>query len=177
VGDEARFDALTNIIKVGDRRLVFHCHHYNVFLQRSIDEALGADATAVQHDAAAEAARSMLSSIYATDGGADLATRLERARAMFGSLGFGLAALQLDERGGQVRLVSSHYAVGWQAKFGPAQAPVCHFAVGYWRGALAAAMNFSPERVGGTEARCAACVRDAGGASKQDGCVISIEVR
>lgn len=51
MSDEARFDAANNILTAGDHRLVFHCHQYNVFLQRSIDEALGADAASVQRAA------------------------------------------------------------------------------------------------------------------------------
>lgn len=171
MADEARFDAATNTLLAGDRRLVFHCHHYNVFLQRSIDEALGPDAAEVQRDAAAEASRGLLEGLYAKDGGQPVAARLERARAMFGSLGFGLAELSPHEAGVGVKLKTSHYAVGWQAKFGRAGAPVCHFAVGYWRGAVAAAMGLSPERVGGTERRCAAC------GVERDGCELSIEVR
>ena len=58
--DEARFDAERNITTLGGRRIVFHCHHYNVFLQRTIDEALGKDAALVQRLAAKESARAML---------------------------------------------------------------------------------------------------------------------
>ena len=113
----------------------------------------------------------MLGSLFASDGGRDLASRLERARAMFGSLGFGQAELSLDITGGTVRLATSQYATGWGAKFGASKTPVCHFAVGYWRGALAAAAGLNPERVGGTEARCAAC------SDGKPGCTITIEVR
>lgn len=155
--DEARFDADRNITTFGGRRLVFHCHHYNAFLQRTIDEALGEDAADVQRRAAMESTRLMVSDLFASDGGAPFQARLARAASVFGSLGFGLADVSaLGELGGLVALRTSHYAIGWQAKFGAASAPVCHFAVGFWAGVVAAASGHSLERVTGVEQGCAA---------------------
>ena len=42
MSDIARFDAQAGTIVAGGRRIVFHCHHYNTLLQRSVDDALGA---------------------------------------------------------------------------------------------------------------------------------------
>lgn len=155
--DEARFDIDRNITTIANSRIVFHCHHYNVFLQRTIDEALGPDAIQVQCNAAAESTRRMLSELFASDGGAPFRARLERAAALFGSLGFGKAEVSsLTDQGGTVILRTSHYAIGWRAKFGAPSQPVCHFATGYWAGALAAATNIAPERILARESRCAA---------------------
>ncbi len=169
MSDEARFDAERNITTFGGRRLVFHCHHYNAFLQRTIDEALGDDAAIVQRRAAMESTRLIVTDLFSSDGGAPFRARIERAASTFGSLGFGLADVSaLGELGGAVTLRTSHYAVGWQAKFGPAKHPVCHFAVGFWAGVVAAAAGLSVERVTGAERRCAAV---------SDGpCEITIEV-
>lgn len=167
--DEARFDAERNITTLGGRRIVFHCHHYNVFLQRTIDEALGKDAAVVQRRAAKESARSILGDLYAKDGGAAAGDRIKRAAEVFGSLGFGLADISgLSARGGAVKLVTSHYAIGWRAKFGAAEAPVCHFATGFWAGAVAAASGFAPERVLGAERACAVMAGET--------CELTIEV-
>ena len=169
MADEARFDASKNITTIGASRIVFHCHHYNVFLQRSIEEALGADGAAVQRAAAAEAAQRMLSGLF-TDA-ASLRDRLARVQKLFGSLGFGAAdASALSVDGGPVTLRTSHYAIGWRSKFGPNPRPVCHFATGFWAGALATVAGLPPERVRADEVRCAVTGQGTGG------CEIRVEV-
>lgn len=149
------FDAERNILRLGTQRIVFHCHHYNVVLQRSIEEMLGDRGPQIQIDAAAESARCMLEGIYdGTDVG--WAKRLSQAEHVFSSNGFGRADVSglTADRGGVVSLATSHYAVGWRAKLGNAKRPVCYFATGFWRGALAAAASLAPERVHAHEERC-----------------------
>ena len=34
---EVAFDRERGTLTLGGSRIVFHCHHYNVFLQRSVD--------------------------------------------------------------------------------------------------------------------------------------------
>jgi predicted hydrocarbon binding protein len=163
------FDGALSTRHVGASRLVFHCHHYNLFLQRTVEDALGEEASrSLQRAAAAESARGMLASVFAKE--STLAGRLARAKDVFGELGFGLAdESALSANGGRVVLVTSHYAVGWRAKFGEVARPACHFAAGYWAGALAAAAGLAPERVVGNETACAAMGAES--------CLIDIEVR
>lgn len=175
MSDEARFDSERNITTIANSRIVFHCHHYNVYLQRTVDEALGADAATVQRLAAAESSRRMLEELFKDSGSADVGARLERAARLFASLGFGKADIAgLTDEGGIVALPTSHYAIGWRAKFGRAASPVCHFAAGYWAAAVAAATSVAPERVTPVEARCAAM--NAADAVSGGGCAIHIEV-
>lgn len=163
------FDADRNLLVLGERRLVFHCHHYNVSLQRTIDDIFGDDAAGVQVAAAAESAREMLSAIFG--GSSDsLEARLAIAGSLFGQNGFGLADLSaLGSDGGLVTLGASHYALGWRSKWGPSERPVCHFATGYFAGALVAARGIAPERVVAREEHCAAVSEGA--------CRIRLEVR
>lgn len=171
MSDEARFDEARNMTSIAGHRIVFHCHHYNVFLQRTIDEALGEDAAVVQRLAAMEASRMLFEDLFRGEpgGGGGPRERLERAVKLFGSLGFGLADIDgLTPKGGSVALVTSHYAIGWRAKFGPATAPVCHFAAGFWTAAVAVAAGIAPERVIARERRCAAV--------SEEGCSILVEV-
>lgn len=150
------FDASRNLLLLGDRRLVFHCHHYNLFLQRSIEDGLGPEeAMRLQMSAAMESARHILSGQLAIDPAMNLADKLVLAQRIFATLGFGLAdASTLTARGGRVRLLTSHYAIGWLAKWGTAKRPVCHFPVGFWMGALCAAAQLPPERLQGRELSC-----------------------
>lgn len=167
---EVQFDAERNITLLGGNRIVFHCHHYNLFLQRTIDDALGADAVQVQRAAAAESARRVLEALLGPSGKEPVKARLERAAALFGKLGFGLADITaLDADGGQVRLVTSHYALGWREKWGPTADPVCHYAAGFWASALGVSAGLSSERLLVRETSCAAV-------TEQGSCEIQVEV-
>lgn len=156
--DRLDFDSERNLLTLGDRRVVFHCHHYNLFLQRTIEDGLGTQsAQSLQVAAGMEATRSMLSALYAKDPAASFLDKLVLARKLFGSLGFGQAETSsLTPNGGGVRLITSHYAIGWKAKWGAAEHPVCYFPVGFWMAALAAAAGLAPERLQGRERSCAA---------------------
>ncbi|MEM7152752.1 MAG: V4R domain-containing protein [Myxococcota bacterium] len=165
------FDPQRNIMTLGNQRLVFHCHHYNTVLQRSIEEMLGEGAVALQIDAAAESTRRLLEGVFeAAKQGQSFEERVARAAYVFSSNGFGRAdCSELGPNGGTITLPTSHYAIGWRAKFGPAKAPVCHFAAGFWRGAVVAAASLTPERVQCEEIQCHAV---------DDGpCVLKVEVR
>lgn len=152
------FDASRNLILLGERRLVFHCHHYNLFLQRSIEDGLGPEeAMRLQVAAASESARQILTKLYAAESAHGLteSEKLIIAQRVFGSLGFGRADVSaLTQQGGRIRLFTSHYAIGWNAKWGTSKRPVCHFPVGFWMGALCAAAQLPPERLQGRELTC-----------------------
>lgn len=102
--------------------LVFHCNHYNYWLQKVLllDESLGMDA--VIRDAAAEVAADLLAN-HPGDPAAKLADAADAFRLLgFGTIDFSL----LTAAGGEVRTPTSHYgqllkaAVAGQA-FGVAQ--------------------------------------------------------
>ncbi len=165
---ELSFDADRNLLTLGGERIVFHCHHYNVFLQRSLEDMFGPGGAQMQVDAAAESARRILEPLMAEADGFD--ARMKIASQVFSTNGFGKADLSgLGDQGGTVKLPASHYAVGWSAKFGASKTPVCHFATGFWRGAVVAATGCAPERVVATERHCHA----TGGGM----CEIEVEVR
>lgn len=165
---ELAFDPDRNVLTLGGERVVFHCHHYNVFLQRSLEEMFGEGAIEMQVDAAAESARRMLAPLCLNVSGFD--ARLELASGVFSSNGFGTADLsQLGEHGGRITLPTSHYAVGWASKFGTAKSPVSHFATGFWRGAVVVAAGHAPERVVARQTKCRAMGADV--------CEIEVEVR
>lgn len=159
MADIARFDADRNVLTAGGRPLVFHCHHYNLFLQRTVDEVLGPLAKSVHRQAAAESARKLLAGLFEEEKVTGFEARLARAAFVFGTLGFGQAELAgMSSHGGDVSLATSHYAIGWRSKFGAAKAPVCHFAVGFFQAAVAASGGFEPERVIADEHVCGAVV-------------------
>lgn len=170
MSESTAFDATKNLLTLGGARLVFHCHHYNISLQRTLDDALGAEVSrALQRDAAARSSHRLLSELFAKEPTEGFEARSRRALELFASLGFGsIEPAALLPEGSEVRLLTSHYALGWRSKFGPAPAPVCHFAVGYLRAALAHAADIAIERVVADECACGAVVEGA--------CVIKVAV-
>lgn len=113
-----------SLASIGGEPHVFHCHHYNCFLQKTIvDQAALIDAKKLLTDAATEVVSSQLNAIKAT---------AESATTLFAQLGFGVVSLGgLSASGGTAVVKGSHYAQGWLSKFGSSSAPVCFFAAGF----------------------------------------------
>lgn len=103
---------------------VFHCHHYNCFLQKSIvDQAALLDVKSLLTDAATEVVFSELTHLNAKG---------DTAQVLFAQLGFGvLEVSSLTAQGGTATVKGSHYALGWLSKFGKATEPVCFFNAGF----------------------------------------------
>lgn len=118
------FDITKNEATLGGQKVVFHCNHYNLNLQRTIIDAIGDRGVEIQIDAAIDSTMKMLEN---TDGDVKM-----MAMEYFSKLGFGiLECADINETGGIARCPISHYALAWFEKFGPCKKPVCHFNAGY----------------------------------------------
>jgi hypothetical protein len=119
-----KIDTDRALASIGGEPHVFHCHHYNCFLQKSVlDHAGLVDAEALLVRPAAEVVAAELSALSA-----------DRAMAeeLFSTLGFGKLDLSaLSAVGGKAQVKGSHYGQGWISKFGHADRPVCHFNAGF----------------------------------------------
>lgn len=124
---------------VGGEPMVFHCHHYNTYLQRSIRDAGYVDSRPYLVGAAAEVAHAQLTTLFRQDGIRDTGARRELAQDLYRWAGFGTLDLStLDAAGGTTSTPHSHYAMAWNAKFGASDEVVCFFASGWLAGAVAA---------------------------------------
>lgn len=154
---------------VGGEPMVFHCHHYNVTLQRTlIDAADYADFRPLLVGAAAAIAHAQLGAVFRESGVASIADRSRLVSELYRWAGFGtfdLGALGAD--GGRVTTTNSHYALGWKSRFGKSDAPVCFFASGFLAGALAAILDEPNGTFRVTHDRCCAVDGDA--------CVFTLE--
>jgi predicted hydrocarbon binding protein len=147
------YDFATNRRVVGGEPMIRHCHHYNVFLQRSIQDAEYIDSAPILVGAAAEVVFAQLTELLSRT--PDIAARKATVEALYRACGLGLIDLSaLTERGGEVRTRSSHYSIGWMEKFGRSRAPVAFFSTGFLAGALAAIYSLPPSDV---QARQTAC--------------------
>lgn len=141
-----QLDPSHGLATLGGEPHVFHCHHYNCYLQKAVqDQSALLDTRALLVHPAAEVVFSQLQVL-----GADRAM----AEEIFRTLGFGVIALsRLGPKGGPVALASSHYAQGWLSRFGRSSTPVCHFAAGF---AEASARHLFGGAFTATETRCVA---------------------
>lgn len=141
----------------GGEPLVFHCHHYNVALQKTIEECLPDGAHEVLTDGGTEVAQAQLRAILAANPSrTSFAERLAAAAEVSRIQGFGTLHITGDESGGQATAPRAHYAHGWRVKHGPREVPTCWFHAGYLAGAFAAAAGRPAGSYEAIETRCGA---------------------
>ncbi|MEC7525030.1 MAG: hypothetical protein VYE22_34430 [Myxococcota bacterium] len=121
--------------------LVFHCNHYNYWLQKTLLLPEGLGMRAVIRDAASSAAHAMITQAARERGATEPAEILRIAADCFSALGFGTMDFSgAGEAGGAVRTPTSHYGQCLRMASGADFAePQELFDQGYAAGALAAA--------------------------------------
>ena len=155
------FDIERGVLELGTRRIVAHCNHYNVFLQRTLEEGLKDRAPRLLTAAATESARRFLEGLERQTPSNSAREGIERAVRVFAEHGLGSFDISnLTEWGGTVTMPRSHYAIGWRARWGVRATPGCYFAAGYLTGAIVVATKLAPERVTTTETACHAAGDD-----------------
>lgn len=153
----AAADLARGTISFGGRRIVFHCNHYNTFLQRTIEDGLGERAGDLLLRSGMEASRLLLSGVEAESPSETPLALLSRAAEIFSDQGFGkLDVSRLGVLGGEAIVRHSHYAVGWLGRWGKRKTPCCFYPAGYIGGAIAVAGKFAPERISVRETACLA---------------------
>lgn len=139
---------------LGGQPLVFHCNHYNYWLQKTLllDDSLGMDV--VIRDAAQSVAASCLRQ-QATELGAEPSARRALVRDTFSELGFGtIDESGLGEQGGTAVFPTSHYGLALAPAAGkPFRRAQNLFDQGYAAGAADALTG----RSNGFEGRGVAC--------------------
>jgi V4R domain len=145
----------------GGEPLVVHCHYYNLFLQRAIQDATYLDSESFLIAAASEVVYAQLKQVFAEHGLGTVDQRTEVSRALHQKQGFGVLDLSaVSPDGGSVTIANSHYAVGWKAQWDKAEQPVCLFARGWIAGALAAIFDQPNGTWSVTETLCSAMSGD-----------------
>jgi hypothetical protein len=148
------YDFRTNRFVVAGEPMILHCHHYNCFLQRSIQDAEYIDSVPILVGGAAEVALAQLTNLLS--GTAEIPARKATVEVLYRACGLGLIDLRgVTDRGGEVRTRSTHYSIGWKEKFGLSRASVAFFSTGFLAGALAAVYGLPLSDV---QARQTACI-------------------
>jgi len=143
---------------VGGEPLIFHCHHYNVVLQQSIEEssALLPELSQVLRDGAVVPPYVQFKDAFA---GKPVEERLAFGAEYYRDKGFGLLDLSgLKANGGTVQVKNSHYAMGFESRkhTGNREDPADIFTCGFLEGFAAAAFDKAVGSYRVTETACKA---------------------
>jgi hypothetical protein len=150
------FDPNLNIIKLDGVKVSLHCHHYNCGLIKALEEMVGLNASKIFIEAATEEFYINFKK-YILDHLQDKTARerLIAAADLYRLMGFGRIDLSgLNESGGIAYSDSSYYVVGWLAKYGRREKPVCHLAAGFLSGVLSAVYEGTTGKYNVEEKRC-----------------------
>lgn len=133
-----------------------HCHHYNINLQKTIEDNLGHEGIALLLRAAEEASHKSFQHLLEQYSQIKtLKSQLEMASVVFQNCGMGVIHFEeIRKSGGHVVSPSSHHVTGWLAKHGKRDTPGCHFTRGWIAGALEAIYDQPLGFYGVAEDRC-----------------------
>jgi hypothetical protein len=133
--------------------VVYHCHHFNLFLDQTIDDALGTDESfRLRMSAAREFSGHLLSAVCEH---AEARTPPERLQLM----GHGALDFDADATGGTARGAHLHYGFAWLEKYGKQvrrRTPADAFAAGFAAAALEIAYDLGPGSLRAVEHECVA---------------------
>ena len=116
--------------------LVFHCNHFNVFFQRTVEEAiafLDIDASLLQKKAAFMSAYSIFQGLSEKNPQiTSIEDKLLIASQLYSFLGYGLLPLKdLSKEEGEICTPITHYSLAWREKYGKRKKPVDDLTCGY----------------------------------------------
>lgn len=137
-----------NAYIAADEPMIFHCHHYNVYLQAVIEDTSSyLNIYPILSDSSQEITHTQFSDFFKEESNKDLSIEDKKyiCQDYFRFCGFGIIDLtDLTKEGGKVISPSEHYGIGWKSKFGLREKNkkgVAFFAAGYIAGAAEAIFN------------------------------------
>ena len=147
----ALFDWKSELVRDGHKVILFgqpaamHCHHYNINLQKTIEDNLGNEGLRLLYRSVEEASYTSFQHLLRQYPQIKtLKSKLEIAGILFQNCGLGVIHFErIRPLGGHVVSTSSHHVTGWLAKHGKRDTPGCHFARGWMAGILEAIYNRS----------------------------------
>jgi hypothetical protein len=138
---------------------VYHCHHFNLFLDQTIDDALGPELGGrLRTRAAREFSHHLLQAVCAKQGAELPPERLQVALELFRLMGHGRLHLDASPSGGAARGTHLHYGFAWHEKYGQKVRrldPADAFGSGYAAAAIEVAFGL---RLGAMNAHEQSCV-------------------
>ena len=140
--------------------VVHHCHHFNLFLDQTIDDALGPhEGATLRFAAAREAASTFLEALLFESDATTPSQRLEVAVRTFAAMGHGRLTIAATLGGGRAVGQHLHYGRAWHEKYGHIvrrSAPADTFAAGFIAAAVERAYGGEPLQLQTLEVECVA---------------------
>ena len=135
INDKRSSIADLHLSYVGESPICYHCHHFNLFFDQTIDDAIGAPEgmalrTQAAHDAAYQYLRDLVASLPRTTP----SEQLDVASSVFAAMGHGRLNLAVPMSGGRIDGQHLHYGHAWQEKYGGdlrRKTPTDAFAAGF----------------------------------------------
>ena len=127
-------------VAISGQPIAMHCHHYNINLQKPLEDTLGEQGIHLVYRSVEETTFHGLRDLFNQYRKVKtIKSKLEMASMLYQNCGLGIIHFQAVKPGfAQVISTSSHHVTGWLAKHGRRESPGCHFARGWIAGALEA---------------------------------------
>ncbi len=125
-------------VVISGQPIAMHCHHYNINLQKTLEETLGEEGVALLYRAVEETNYHSLQHLFNQYKKIrTLKSKLEMASLLYQNCGLGIIHFK-KVRPHEAYIVSpsSHHVTGWLAKHGRRDTAGCHFTRGWIAGAL-----------------------------------------
>ncbi len=148
------FDREHGAFDIGGEAMIFHCHHYLNYLQRSILDADYIDSRPFLIGAAADSAYNQLSNLTNSLSKNDALKLIE---SVYKTFGYGIIDLSsLNASGGTIVTKDSFYSSTWIMKFTKSTKPVDYFTTGYIAAAFAVLFDIPLSQVSAKQTKCLA---------------------
>lgn len=160
LGAHRRYIPDQELMFLSDEPMVYHCHHFNLFLDQTIDDALGtAEGTLLRTEAAGEFSYRLLTSLCAKMEAETPPEKLQLCQALFRQLGQGTLEISADVDGGRAIGTHLHYSFAWQEKYGKKvkrHHPADAFAAGFVAACVEVAFDLPQGSMTAKEEQCLA---------------------
>ena len=147
-----------NCIVIGGEAMIFHCHHYLNYLQRSILDADYIDSRPFIIGSAADAAFYQLTDLCR---GLSINEAKQMVADVYKTFGYGLINIKgMTPSGGRFETYKSFYSKTWRMKFGSSKRPVDYFTTGFIAAAYAVIYGLPLDQIFAEQLSCMACGDD-----------------
>jgi hypothetical protein len=157
-GLETTIEEGLDLTFLGSVPYIYHCHHYNLFHDQTLEDAVGEDrAVVIQTHAAHAAFRPLIAHAVAASGSHTPVERLQVASNVLRWMGHGQLRFDVSPEGGQARGGPLHYSHSWLEKYGAVVKrahPADGVASGFAAAAVEIAFNLPPGAMTAVETSC-----------------------
>jgi hypothetical protein len=125
-------------VVISGQPIAMHCHHYNINLQKTLEETLGAEGVQILYRSVEETNYNGIQHLFNQYKKIrTLKSKLEMAALLYQNCGLGVLHFKkVRPNSAYIVSTSSHHVTGWLAKHGRRNTAGCHFTRGWIAGTL-----------------------------------------